>query len=355
MRILQVNTADAGGGAEAIARRLHDGYREHGHETWLAVGCRRTNAAGVVEIPNDARRPPWERFFLRRATARRRRLPRYALAAIGSPRRALRHLRGEEDFDFPATRELLALVPAPDVVHAHNLHGGYFDLRELPALSRHVPTLLTLHDAWLTTGHCAHSFDCERWQSGCGQCPYLDTYPAVQRDATAANWQRKRAIYARSRLHVAAPSEWLLSRAKNSILAPAIASAQVIPNGVDLEAFRPASRAEARARLGIANDATVIAAAAAEGNPFKDIATLRDALARIIGARRNVVVVAIGGARFDGVEVRPVIDAMEIADAYRAGDVYLHSARADTFPTAVLEALACGTPVVATRIGGIPE
>jgi glycosyltransferase involved in cell wall biosynthesis len=47
--------------------------------------------------------------------------------------------------------------------------------------------------------------------------------------------------------------------------------------------------------------------------------------------------------------------ATEIADAYRAADVYLHAARADTFPTTVLEALACGTPVVATRIGGIPE
>ena len=39
----------------------------------------------------------------------------------------------------------------------------------------------------------------------------------------------------------------------------------------------------------------------------------------------------------------------------RAADVYVHPARADTFPLAILEALACGTPVVATRVGGIPE
>jgi len=45
----------------------------------------------------------------------------------------------------------------------------------------------------------------------------------------------------------------------------------------------------------------------------------------------------------------------DVAKYYQIADVYVHAARADTFPNTVLEALACGAPVVATAVGGIPE
>ena len=110
-----------------------------------------------------------------------------------------------------------------------------------------MPTVLTLHDAWLLSGHCAHSFDCERWKTGCGECPDLTIEPAIRRDATADNWVRKRDIYARSRLYVATPSPWLMGRVEQSMLAPAVEQARVIPNGVDLSVFRPADKRSIRA------------------------------------------------------------------------------------------------------------
>ncbi len=55
--------------------------------------------------------------------------------------------------------------------------------------------VLTLHDPWPLTGHCAYFLDCERWRTGCGSCPHLDTPPAMRRDNTHLNWTRKKRIY----------------------------------------------------------------------------------------------------------------------------------------------------------------
>jgi glycosyltransferase involved in cell wall biosynthesis len=48
-------------------------------------------------------------------------------------------------------------------------------------------------------------------------------------------------------------------------------------------------------------------------------------------------------------------DADTLVQYYQAADVYVHAAKSDTFPNTFLEALACGCPVVATAIDGIPE
>jgi hypothetical protein len=90
--------------------------------------------------------------------------------------------------DDPGTWELLRRVRAdpPDVIHAHNLRGGYFDLRALPELSRVAPLVLTMHDMWLITSHVAHSFECERWRTGCGECPI--SAPTSHSRATEYKW-----------------------------------------------------------------------------------------------------------------------------------------------------------------------
>jgi glycosyltransferase involved in cell wall biosynthesis len=254
----------------------------------------------------------------------------------------------------------------PDIVHCHNLHGSYFDLRALPWLSQQVPTILTLHDAWLLSGHCAHSFDCERWKTGCGDCPDLTIYPAIKRDATAYNWQRKRDIYKKSRLYIATPSHWLMRKVKQSILAPAIVEARVIPYGVDLTIFHPGDRREARAALGIPQGAKMLlfVSHATRSNPWKDYATLEAAVERV--AERlpdeRIILVCLGEERKSGSIERAEVwfigyrkDPATVARFYQAADIYLHAAKADTFPNTVLEAIACGTPVVATAVGGIPE
>ncbi len=376
LRILLVGTLESGGGAAAIASGLHRGYQARGHVSWRAVGQKVSDDPGVFMIPDDDRPLFRTLGYTALQTNLRRKAGRNPGKGWGLVRRTLRQLthprvwlqeqRGIEDFEFPGSHHVLDLLPGtPDVVHCHNLHGGYFDLRALPELSRRVPMLVTLHDAWMLSGHCAHSIGCEKWKAGCGACPDLRLYPAIRRDGTAENWDRKRDIYARSRLHVATPSQWLADRVQQSILAAAVTDLRVIPNGVDLSIFHPADRMTVRHDLGLPPDAFVILlTAGSHYSVWKDRRTLDKAMTAIVerGAGSRIVFVALedpGGQAFSNApNVRYAgyqSDPATLAKYHQAADVYVHAARADTFPTAVLEALACGTPVVATRVGGIPE
>jgi glycosyltransferase involved in cell wall biosynthesis len=375
LRILQVGTVEAGGGAASVANRLMRAYRARGYQAQLAVGHKSTRDPEVFVIPDDDRAMcRWIGYTTLQARLRRlaSRFPGRGWGVISRSLRLLTHPgafvdqhRGREDFQFPGTYGLFDLTPGlPDIVHCHNLHGGYFDLRALAWLSRRVPTVLTLHDAWLLSGHCAHSFDCERWKTGCGECPDLTIYPAISRDATAENWRRKREIYSKSHLHVATPSRWLMRKVEESMLACAMAGARVIPHGVDRSIFRPADRRSARAALGIPRDVQVVLLTAdgVQGGTFTDHQTLRaavDLIARrlpdtffmALGTAAATVEIGRAAVRFAGYQRDP----HAVARYHQAADVYVRAARVDTFPNMVLEALACGTPVVASAVGGIPE
>jgi glycosyltransferase involved in cell wall biosynthesis len=376
LRVLQVNTLDHGGGAERVAWMLFEAYRERGLDSWLAVGKKFGDDPRVLRVADFAQPSAWTRGWGRAEAWMRPRSWRLSrlLAAAAEPGRWRDTARGLEDFRHPGAWRLPEMTPAqeealsepPDIIHCHNLHGGYFDLRALPRLSRQIPLVLTLHDAWLLSGHCAHSFDCERWRTGCGHCPDLTIPPAIPRDATAENWARKQRIFAESRLFVSAPSRWLLEKAQSSILAPAIAEARVIPNGVDLSVFHPADRAAARAELGLPPDARVLlfTAHGIRENVWKDYRLLREAVAIVAERLRGEQILflalgeeapeeTVGAATIRFVPFQP--DPAHVARYYQAADVYLHAARVENFPNTVLEALACGTPAVATAVGGIPE
>jgi glycosyltransferase involved in cell wall biosynthesis len=194
----------------------------------------------------------------------------------------------------------------------------------------------------------------------------LTLYPAIRRDNTAQNLARKERIWAHSELYLSAPCNWLLSLAKQAALGRTAIEARVIHNGVDTTVFAPGDRSTARLLLGLPLDAHVILYAAARGpkNLWRDFSTLRLALQQLGSAAPSVRTrcVVLGSAAPDEhigqIEVHFVerqTDPRRVALFYQAADVYAHPTRADTFPLAVLEALACGTPVVASAVGGIPE
>jgi glycosyltransferase involved in cell wall biosynthesis len=374
LTIAQIGSSDHGGGAAAVATALMRGYEERGHRVWHFVGRTRGNSTSTVLLDDDDRRLSRVLGYTAAQRGLRRLSAHYPNRGFGLASRALRYathpralaarLGGAEDFEFPATHRLLDRLETPaDIIHAHNLHGGFFDLRALPGLSRRAPTVVTLHDMWLLTGHCAYSLSCERWRTGCGQCVDLTLDPAIRRDATASNWLRKRAIYAAAQLYVATPSRWLQQRVAESMLAPAVRGSRVIPNGVDPRVFRPGDRVRARAALGLpATTPIILLTTGSRGSMWKDDATLHRAAMRLAASRPDVLFVSVGrpsAVRRQGGPAARVVpfqfDPQVMAQYYQAADLYWHAARADTHPLSVLEAMACATPPVATAVGGVPE
>ena len=301
------------------------------------------------------------------------RLRRWLQMYAGYPPNWLEAMLGMENFNFPETWKLLTIAKIrPDILHCHNLHGGwlprggYFDLRALPWLSQQVPTVVTLHDTWMLSGHCAYTLGCDRWKTGCGECPDLSIYPPIMRDATAFNWKRKRNIYASGPVYVSTPSRWLMRQVEHSMLAPGVVQSRVIPNGIDRSVFHPFAKAQAREELGLSNrDAVLLfVASGARTNMFKDYRTVEDCAIKVgvLYPHANVTLIVLGDhgdpIRFGNGEVRFgafVNDRGTMARYYQAADVYVHAAKSDTFPTTILEALSCGLPVVATAVDGIPE
>jgi glycosyltransferase involved in cell wall biosynthesis len=354
-KVVIVNTADQGGGAERQSMAVLDGLTALGLDTWLLVGQKHSDHPRVLPLYHspvfDYR--PYDRSLYKAALNFRRGVDRWL---------------GLEDFNHPYSHRILELTgTAPDLVLCHNLHGGFFDIRALAPLSRRLPVLLQLFDTWLMTGHCANPLGCRRWRNGCGACPDLTIPPAVSRDLTRLNWHRKHRILRGARLHVAAESQWMLDRAKHSLLADAVAEWNCIPGGIDLETFSPGSRNEARHELGLDPAAHIALYVANQGSasPFKDFATVRRALSELASRAPNLeVLLLIAGADGPVERLAPGIvirhlgyirSAARLARLYRAADVYVHAAIDEPFGLSVAEAMACGSPVAMASSGGVLE
>ena len=243
------------------------------------------------------------------------------------------------------------------VVHLHNLHGEFFSPALFNVLFRRKKVIWTLHDESFITGHCSCTFNCIRWKNGCGDCPDLSIYPTVKYDNTKKVLAQKKKWILDIQPIVVCPSKWLANRVK--IAYPSLKKIMVIPNGINTEIFKPVSKEEARGILGLPLNKKIVLFVAefSTNNPFKGGAIIRNLIAD--SSFTELVFITVGGDNTSGYMnhiTYPYIDKdTDLSLLYAASDVLLYPTQADNLPLVVLESMSCGTPVIASSLGGIPE
>ena len=319
--------------------RLHSGLRSAGIDSKILCERKTTESAHVTVIPRRRKVEAW----LKKVTSR-----------LG-----LNDIHCVSSFRISSNSEYLDA----DIVHIHGIHSGFFSYLALPKLTRDKPTVFTTHDMWPMTGHCAINYDCERWEIGCGKCPYLDAHPSIQRDGTSIEWKLKNWVYKRSNLTIVSPSSCYAARAKQSMLSRF--SIHHIPNGVDTEIYYPRDPDLCRSVLGISPGKRVLMFAALLLNQFnKGGDLLLKALQRLPESLKNETTLLLLGNKGQAVAEAVGMQAVDLGYigsdhlktiAYSAADVFVSPTRAEAFPLVLLESSACGTPVVSFNVGGVPD
>jgi glycosyltransferase involved in cell wall biosynthesis len=156
----------------------------------------------------------------------------------------------------------------------------------------------------------------------------------------------------------------------NKMTALGVDESRILVNydGVDLSIFCPGSKAEARAKVGLSDGPPVVLFA---GNltPVKAIDVLLKAAQVLVreGSAIRLVLIGEGPLRpelerqakdlgiADQVRFVGSLPWVELPDWYRSADVFCLPSHSEGVPTVLLEASACGTPWVASQVGGIPE
>ncbi len=241
-----------------------------------------------------------------------------------------------------------------DIIHLELIHARrFFSLLNLPIMTRQHRLVWTVHDPWLTSGHCVHPLACLRWRTGCGNCPDLDVSFPVRSDTTAFAWKLKNRIMHGSRLSLVVASRWMFNRVKESPILSHLAC-HLIPFGVDTAVFTPRNAEAFKSFYGIRSDAFVIAFRSVPfSRNFKGTEYVEKAL-HMLNPKKPVCLLTFEGVggleslrgKYPFVELDWVTDRELLAQALSAADVFLMPSIAETFGMMAVESMACGTPVV---------
>ncbi|MBI9062385.1 MAG: glycosyltransferase family 4 protein [Marinilabiliaceae bacterium] len=355
MKVLLINKTDSGGGAAVAANRLNHALRSQGIDASLLVQDASSHEEGVFPVGKGYlyrqkafARFAWERLcFL---SHEKNASVRFAFSPANT---------GMDISQHPMVQEA-------DVIHLHWINQGFLSLDTLKQLfSLGKPVVWTQHDMWSFTGGCHYAGTCLEFLEFCSYCPFLKK-PA-KKDLSAQVFAKKRKLYNAAPLHIVTCSKWLRTQSQDSKLLRNKPFYN-IPNPIDTSFYKPLNKLEVRDKLGLPKDKKLILFGAANVNdPRKGMRYFMEALTTLSEnfpvVKENTELVVFGKMNKESAKQFPfkthslsfVSDPQTIVDLYNAADIYALPSLQDNLPNTVMEAMACGTPVVGFSIGGVPE
>ena len=349
MRVLIVNTSERTGGAAVAANRLMKALNNNGVKAKMLVRDKESETLTVAGLPKSPMLHWhffWERFIIFcRLHFSRKHLFDIDIASTGS--------------DITKLREF----QEADVIHLHWINQGMLSLNGIQKILRSgKPVIWTMHDIWPATAICHLTLGCHYFVNRCANCRYLPG-GGGNNDLSSGIWRKKQQILSDANIYFVACSRWLESEAKSSALLKG-QKITSIPNPIDTHIYKKGNKQEARQRLGLPLDKKLILFASQRvTNENKGMSYLVDACQKLHSRNRPYCVIILGGHAEEVVEQLPmkayplgyVNDEQRIVDVYNAADVFVLPSLSENLPNTIMEAMACGVPCVAFKVGGIPE
>ncbi|MDN5205412.1 glycosyltransferase family 4 protein [Fulvivirgaceae bacterium BMA10] len=342
MKILIINTVDSKSGAARAANRLHKSLQKTDIDSNMLVYYKLTKENSIISAKNPKLNLIRKIFgYYERYLKRKYKIPNKLSFSISvTPDEILKYINRIN----------------PDVVHFHWFNKGFMKLETLKKIKQ--PIVWTLHDMWAFTGGCHYNQNCEKYKTECGACPVLTSNK--EDDLSKMVFRRKHKIYPQlPNFNIVTPSKWLGGCAKESVLLRNV-NVEVIPNCIDTNVFKPIDKKQARNNWNLPENKKLILFGALKTNsdPRKGFQHLSKALNEL--KKENSALLIFGSEEPEtsidyGLEthfVGRINDDDKLAHLYSAADVMVVPSVQENLGNAIMESLACSTPVVAFNIGG---
>jgi glycosyltransferase involved in cell wall biosynthesis len=343
MKVLIVNETDTKGGAARAAYRLHKSLLVAGIQSNMLVQRKFSDDPTILE-PDTS---------FRRALAQLR--PRLDYLPVRKYRRGIKSLFSPSWLPFSGMAEQINNLNL-DIVHLHWIAGGMMRIEELTKIM--APIIWSLHDNWAFTGGCHIMGDCSKHMLGCGCCPVLGS--ENPKDLSWKVSRKKQSTYrSMEKFTVVGVSRWIAGEAKKSRL---LADQRILclPNPIDTDDFRPIEKTQSRELLGLPTDRKILAFGAIDA--LSDLNKGFHILLRGLDhlKRDDLELVVFGASHPSELPSLPckirflgrLHDDVSLCLLYSACDVLIVPSLQENLSNAIMESLACGTPVVAFNVGG---